>query len=138
VTDIGQDVAEDAAPDRRADGFGCTHVLAAAVLHELGAHLPIQTGPTGEAEDQHHGGDAATEHRRKGKDQQDAGDGLEDVVQPLEKVADLAAEESGKCAKQGADAGCHQRCHHADEDRNLRSLDRLGQHVPAQSVGAHR
>ena len=44
----------------------------------------------------HDAADAAPEHRGEGEDQQDAGDRREDVVEPLEEVADLAAEEAAE------------------------------------------
>ena len=60
----------------------------------------------------------------------------EDVVEPLEEVADLAAEEAGERAEHGADQGGQQRGEHADGDRDLRALDRLGEHVAAEPVAA--
>ena len=45
-----------------------------AVLDVLGAHQPVHAGPAGQPEDQHHGADAAPEHRREREDQQDVGD----------------------------------------------------------------
>jgi hypothetical protein len=57
-----------------------------AVLHELGAHLAVHAGPAGQRQDQHHAlHDAAAHHRGKGEDQQDVGDGGEDVVDPLQR-----------------------------------------------------
>jgi hypothetical protein len=63
---------------------------------------------------------------------------VEDVVEPLEEVAHLAAEEAAQRAQQRADHRGQQRGHHADEDRDLGALDGLGQHVAAQAVAAER
>ena len=64
------------------------------VLHVFGPDLPVHPGPAGEAQDQDHGVDAAAEHRGEGEDQQDVGHRGEDVVDPLEEVVHLAAEEA--------------------------------------------
>ena len=100
MADVGQDVAEHARHVAGADRLGRAHVVAHRVLDELGAHQPVDAGPAGEAEDQHDRADAAPEHRREREDQQDARDRGEDVVDPLEEVADLAAEEAGERAEQ--------------------------------------
>ena len=81
--------------------------------------------------------DAAPEHRREREDQQDARDRGEDVVDPLEEVADLAAEEAGEGAEHGAD----QRWPPAPPSTPTKTeicgaLDRLGEHVAAEPVAA--
>ena len=70
------------------------------------------------------------EHGGEREDQQDVGDRGEDVVDPLEQVADLAAEEARQRAQHGADQGREQRGRDADEDRDLRS--------PSSPWRAHR
>ena len=96
--------------------------------------MPVQPAS---AEDEHDRADAAAEHRREREDQQDVGDRGEDVVDPLEEVADLAAEEARRARRAAvpirvASSGAE----HADEDRHLGALDRLGQHVAAEPVAA--
>ena len=76
------------------------------------------------------------DHRREREDQQDVRDGREDVVEPLEEVVDLAAPVAGERAEHRADDGGEQRRAEADEDRDLRALDRLLQHVAAPLVAA--
>jgi hypothetical protein len=108
------------------------------VLQELGAHQAVDAGPAGEAEDQHDRADAAAEHRREREDQEDARHRGEHVVDPLEQVADPAAEEARGRAEERADRRRQQGGAHADEDRHLRALDRLGQHVAAEAVATER
>ena len=136
MADVGQDVPEHAAVGRGADGLGGSNVLAPAVLHEFGAHLPVQAGPTGQPQDQHHGADAAAEHRREGEDEQDARNSLKHVVEPLQKITDLAAKEAAQRPQHCADNGGQQCSQHTDEDRDLGPLDGLGQDIATHSIGA--
>ncbi len=48
------------------------------------------------------------------------------------------AEEAAERAEHGADQRRRQRGQHADHDRDLGALDRLGEHVAAEPVGAER
>ncbi len=136
VTDVGQDVAEHARDVACADRLGRADVVTHRVLDELGADQAVDAGPAGEAEDQHDRADAAAEDGGEGEDQQDSGDRREDVVDPLEKVADLAAEETRERAEHGADRGREQGRGDADEDRDLRALDGFGKDVAAEAVAA--
>mmetsp|Transcript_676 Transcript_676/g.1519 ORF Transcript_676/g.1519 Transcript_676/m.1519 type:complete len:290 (+) Transcript_676:746-1615(+) len=150
---IGQDVPEHARPLARADGLGRAHVLAHAVLHELGPDEAVDAGPAGQRQHQGHGqhlaagaADGGVEpvqihvlgHRGEREQQHDVGNGGEDVVDPLQQVANLAAEKARQRAEHGADQRGHERSEQADGDRHLGALEHLGQHVATEPVAAQR
>ena len=138
MADVGQDVAEHARARRGADRLGRAHVVARRVLDELGAYLAVDAGPADQRQDDGDAADAAAEDHRKREQQEDVGNRREDVVDPLQQVADLAAEKARDRAEQGADDGRDDGGEQADEDRGLRSLHRLGENVAAEPVRAER
>ena len=138
MRDVGQNMFEHPRHLRGADRFGRAHIFAHRMLDELGPDQAVDAGPAGQPQDHHHRQHAAAENHREGEDQQDAGDGGEDVVEPFQQVADAAAEKARQRAEHGADDGGDYRRQQADHDRDFSPFDRLGQHIAAEPVAAER
>jgi hypothetical protein len=81
---------------------------------------------------------ATTAPTPRGKIAANAKISSEDVVDPLQEVADLAAEKARHGAQHGADQRRDDGRRQAHEDGHLGALDDLGEHVAAQAVAAQR
>jgi len=139
VRHVREDVHEHAAPVRGTDRVGGLHVLARLVLQVLGADEAEHAGPAGQAEDQDDRHRALLlQHRGDREDQQHVGNRAEHAVEPVEEVVHPAAVVARERAEERAEERRHERGRDADEDRRLRSLDRLLEHVAAPLVAAER
>ena len=135
VADVGRDVAEHPRRRARRDGLGGAHVVARRVLDELGAHQAIDAGPARQAEDQHNALHAAPGDRREAKISRMPGIAVNTLyshssASPTLPPGTRRGAESTVPMKVASSA------EHADEDRDLRPLDRLGKHVAPEAVGA--
>ena len=139
VAHVGEDVDEHPARVRRADRVGRLHVFARLVLQVLAADQPEGAGPAGEPQDQDDRQRALLlQHRGHREDQQQVRDRAEHAVEPVEEVVDPAAVVAGERAEQRAEERGDRGGGEADEDRRLRALDRLLEHVAAPLVAAER
>ena len=124
---VGQNMHEHASIVGSANGIGRPHIVSASVLEVFTPNQSVSARPACDSQNQHHGhGALGIQNSRNGQDEQNAWNGMKNVVKPVAQVIHNAAVPTLYGTQNRTQKRGHESSSQAHQNTGFSTFDRLG------------